>query len=484
MLNQARALAERLEKVDVSPKAALAVIVFVGLARDLIEDALNNFEFDAVLGFSPVQEFTVTVLDFVMFYLGIFLLLAAAQRLLLKRNYYAPLLLGIMLGLMPPVLDALFTGNTTYFYVEPHPLFLEPGISAGELAVVYGGILLFAFYIWARTGELIKGLAALFAAWATLQIMGSLLNYGSDVAAQMIVPDSDWMFGALFFVSRALLFLAPLAIIDSNFRKFLMYRASRIFLFMGLSAFSIALFETGPVEGTITFGAAFFAYLLLFMTNRDAKEDKENKRPEFRFEWITWAVVLAGLGNAMLLIALRESNALWIVAGLAGLALVYNRPLNLKRSFPGAYLVEGLAFTAIMASYGAWEGGFGGRVLVALGACFLTFAIGSAVKDYKDAEGDRKAGVRTAFTVLGKKGRETFWNVFRVVLIIGPLAFIAAAQMEISVAQAALWLVFALGSGYVLFFSNWKDKEKTVDAYIWLFSGLLFLSGLMLGALQ
>lgn len=481
---------ERLEKIEISAFASISIVFLIAIARYVMEVLLSvpgNGELEynrlSLVVFNP----------FASFYFSLFLYFLVGQKLFLKKISYAPILIGLLLALLPPLVDGvIFNEKPEYFYPEPNLLFLDEGMSKGELFAIYLGILLFGAYIQIRRNGKYVLFPALFFAWFVLQLFASVHPALATGAFPDIIQNLPFTKGLaemskthtaiIFFATRFLLFVPALFYLDRDFRRFALYRASRFFLFAALSFFAISLFKIPALIAAVLFFANGVAFLMLFMLNTrgDETEDRVNKRPFFSISALTWLFVPIMLLASFVLLYMANvpSSIFGVLALEIAISVLYNAPFKLKNFFVLAYAVEGLMFALIFISYAIavvpWSWGVAEKFAV----CLAVFSMGCALKDYKDVAGDRKAGVRTAFTVLGGSAAEKFWLGFRVLLVTGPIFFIALESGILPFSQCMLNAFFALAAGYVLFSAK-LEREQLVNYYIVLFSAWLLASGVI-----
>ncbi len=234
---------ERLEKIEVSPLAALLSVSAVGILRYALEKTF--FPHSESWEINPI-----TVLDFVTFYVFIFLSCMVGQKLFLNRISYGPILFGFLLALAPPIIDGLLLNQkANYVYLEPSAFFFVEGMPLGELFATYASIFLYALYVSISRGDLRFIFPALAFGWFIAQV-GSDANIGGLVGllyaliGQAAPPERIFrplspFFVPFFFASRSIAMLAAMLYLDSNFRKSARWRILPIFLFAAISLAAI-----------------------------------------------------------------------------------------------------------------------------------------------------------------------------------------------------------------------------------------------------
>lgn len=479
MLKRIKGLVAALEAIELSPQTAVLAVLLAGTLKYIFEQALVPFGAPVPIEAMNFRDGLSSFLDYPTFYVTVFLYFLVAQKAFLKRTYYAPILLGFVLIFAPPVIDVLLHNQVVYHYpVEPNLLFMGPAMPPGELLAIYAGLLVFAFYIAVREGKPLLFLPALFVIWALGQAGGSLHYIAATRLADTFSLNDD----AVFFFGRLGLFLAALLYLDGEFRAFVKYRFSRIFLVVALSLFSALIFGAKASVAISLCGAALLAALLAMMLNEghDAAEDKANGRRKFAFNGLTWTILALSLLVALVVFYLQGIGAYYAPLGMVVLAFLYGQAPRLKRYFPLAYLAEGLGFSLIFSSFflgqvpaEAPNPGFWWRTAL----CFITFSVGSAIKDCKDVKGDGEAGVQTPFTMLEGRALGWFWLAYRAVLVLGPLLFVFLEKGCTGGWMGEVMALFAGAAIWLLFFSK-QDETKMVDYYVACFSLLLLLSSI------
>jgi 4-hydroxybenzoate polyprenyltransferase len=461
---------ERLEGIQMPGLGIFTYVLAISTVRFLLEDALNSYGVDGVARLS----IWIDQCGFYLLVLGLFLLV---QKLLLGRAAAVPIMIGLLFALLPPIVDAALGRTPRYSYVEPTLFFTHPGLPVGELIAIYAAILTFGVYVALSKGNLVYFVPGIAAAWVVGQIVGSVHPYWivlpvsdaltASATKQFVTPLS--VIYSTAFVTKAMIALAALAVIDEQFGAFVRYRFSRVLLGLSLCMLSASIFRPGAEAALLLTAIAVVSTLLAFMINTkgDEEEDRANGRPEFHPSLLTWSYAAFFL-LSFLLIAYRLDIPWHGAAAVVPLAWLYGAPFHLKRVFPFAYVIEGVALSGIFGSFALATGAGSADVMWTLVTCFVVFAFGSIVKDYKDVEGDRAAGVPTVFTMLGTHS-EQFWAVFRVFLVIGPVGFMLIESPRIGPSQYAVHALFAPLAAAVLCRTEW-EKERLVNVYLVVFS--------------
>ncbi len=364
---------------------------------------------------------------------------------------------GFCMALAPPLIDAAFypKAEIIYFYPKPNVFFYEEGITIGELAIVYLSIFSFALLVLLLSSNLLLSFLAAFFTYFALHILSS----GAYLILSLFSFPESYFFILSYRLLGVLLFFA---LSFPKFRSLLIYRLSRYVLI-----FSLAL-AFSNFSGKGIFASLLFLYTLscIFFVEQktDRKEDAENKRPYFDVGLVSWWMA------TMLFLFLFPvgKEGIFVLIFLCLMAVFYSL-LRIKRLFPLNAICEGLAFSSIGFAFGL--------DVIRCIVLFVTFFIGALAKDYKDVYGDKKAGVRTIFTILKKEHADLAWFFTRLILIIGP-ALSISLLFTFSSYLLPLFIAFFIVAFLILFIVD-VDEGKRFDAYIFAFSILIFFSSII-----
>lgn len=418
MLRPLAQLISRQRRRPYHPYPLLIFCVFTGLMRGILELLLH----DTPLG-------NADFLAFVPFYT----LLAMLLSLLLSRfaglaytEVQKSLLMGIFLGLFPPLIDFLLRPGAKAFYGYyylwdlsrlPWLGFMpEFNFPAGECATIWLSILFCALYIAATGGGWLKAIGAAAGAYAIFIFMGSLLpmlvarltvNITNETAARALDPMQLRGVLTRLMFTQTLLAFGVYLLLEPKILKLVRYRVTHTLPFVALTVLGGLMAEATAVHIAQAALLILICGIALTVQNdhHDAAEDRREKTttPErYHVMVINWLTVMAIAATHQF-----ESRAAMatLVAYLCG--LLYNYPFYRARNiFPANLKIEGIwALSAFLAG-ALLNPRLAGTPTVLLTA-FLVFggwSLLSMLKDAKDAEDDAANRVRTIFTLLADHG--------------------------------------------------------------------------------
>src|SRR6267154_267831 len=340
---------EDLERIQLPGLLSFAFVLAISSVRFLLEDALNTY------GVTGIALLSIWV-DQSGFYLLVFALFLVAEKFLLGRASPLPIMMGLVLALLPPILDAALGNTPRYSYAEPTLFFTHPSLPVGELAAIYSAIVMFGIYVAVSKGNVLYFIPGVLSAWAIGQVVGSVHPYWivvpvSDalmpLASRQVVTPLSLVYSTAF-VTKAMIGLAGRASIDQQFGAFVRYRFSRALLCVSLCMFSVSVFRPGAEAALLLTAVAVTSTLLAFMINTkgDEPEDRANGRPEFRISLLSWSYT-AFLLVSFLVVAHRLDIPWHAGVAAIPLAWLYGVPFQFKRIFPLAYVIEGIALSSI-----------------------------------------------------------------------------------------------------------------------------------------
>lgn len=388
-----------LEKRTYSTYNILLFSIFVGSSRRFLEWVLGGVP-------EPFPfSFIVTLVGFYWFSFFIFTLVL---RTLVDQPWRVSInviLVGIFLGIFPPILDTLLTGTGfKYAYVWGVPEAFnwhlynpELHIPIGEAIVLWAVIFFTTLYVGYKTRSAWKSVSAFVMAYAAVIVIGGVVAGG----AAMIGSGMGWQPTHVVFMVNALQVLAALLIylilqprLRRGLRRRVVDAAPLVALCMAGSAYAGVLSAT-----TVAYALLLFILLLVMFAQHDYFHAVEKNADgasayldleDVRFLTITAAFLFAALAaaNSLALIPL-------IALALLGFLQLFPRGRQL-RLLPQTLLLRGAwgvgAFTVgVVAAveHAAYDsprwwiaflpepleegltGSFDAHILVALGAVFV-----------------------------------------------------------------------------------------------------------------
>lgn len=409
------------------------------------------------------------------FYWFSFFLITLVLRVLVPQPWRVSInviLVGIFLGIFPPLIDLAASGrNFEYSYVWGVPssfnwYLYNPAlhIPLGEAVVLWAVILLTTLYVAHKTRSAARTAAAFALAYGAVLAMGGMLAGVAELAAGLFGWPRTHMVAALNmlqFVAAAGIYLVLQPRLFQGLRKRLRHAYPFVmFVFVG------SAFAGGVSAVTFIYAAVLllvFAAALVQNDYYDAADDAQIGRTPYvdlddvRFFTITAAFVIAALAVANTVVFLPLLIILVV-------SILYSFPLYRgKRYFPSNVKMEGMwglssFVVGIVAAvetkaFGApnwwigvlpWPddrsllGAFDGLTIWAMLLVFGGYSLVALLKDYKDVEADKAAGIQTVYTLALKRGRP-LEQVHRVVVGLSA-ASLAAAPMLLTAAGRVPWV--------------------------------------------
>ena len=364
------------------------------------------------------------------------------------REFVGVVSVGLLLAWLPPFLDGalLLVGirqphHMYVFFQEFSWHFFNDKQLIGESITLWISVLAVALYLAWRSRSVIRTLIGIFLYYALIQILGFLwpgcviaiagnLNVESQMYMDLI---GLALFGIVYF------FLEFKTMFPSTLR---LGHA----LPWGLLAAIGARLSGHDWWSVVMYGFVFFAVVQMSVYVNDYFDRTMDgacggkARPVTRDN-----VVFVLFFQAMLALHVfwMDADRFYLVATFIALSHSYHLPtIRLKRVLGVSYLMEG-ASAALALLFGlGLEGLKGDPSLAFVCVCmaFLGFLVGSTMKDYKDVEQDRKAGVNTLYTRL----TESTFTLGKIHVVISSLLTVALAIPAVYlfiVGQSAVELV-------------------------------------------
>lgn len=387
---------------------ALATPGWIAVVRMLLERELSMGP--VPLGRPPLPWFA----HIYVFYLALSVCLTALLALVTRVPWTkaaGPVGMGLTLGTVPPLIDVAVygIGHFAYEYQPalsefPWTLHLPPRVLPwGETTVLWLTIALMtlagvrAGVRWWR----VVGLA--FGTWALIIVFLVLLPAGSALLSQRLgFSPSEWrnLLFALITFSATVLATGTAARLAK--------RTLHVLLAPVLALAGASL--RGGADATVLLAAGHLALLsagfALANDFYDREEDAAAGRPPPPDEASAQLLAVVPLIPVLHVLSFRLELGLCLL-GFAIVSYAYHAdPLRLKCVFPLSYKTEGfLGGLAFFAGLTAVQPALLNPTQLWV-ALVVTVGTPAALvfKDWKDVEGDRAAGVRTAFVVLEDRG--------------------------------------------------------------------------------
>jgi len=476
-MNRLSEILVRLENRPYHPARIFFLVIAVGLGRAAEEVFLAHKS----LSLNAASHYA-------SFYLATFFVFNAIASTLLNLDWRKTsrfILYGSFVGLLPPVMDAIWIGpgRFGYNYLDAfYPTLHGAGNPYSEAIAAWSALAAFAAYLFLRSRSF----------WKTL--IGFAFSYAALVALVSLTPEPIKLILAPIKSGTAKTFFYLLisyaAYVALNFWRF-KHSLKRInhslpwvlLVFLGASL-------GAGIEKMTWLQAMLVLFLhqgIIFANDyydrsSDAVNQREGKIDENDVFTLHVLIVWIAIHVSLVNINLGLLYGLYFLSTTA-----YHHPsTRLKDAFPLNYAMEGfvasLALLIGMAS-SDFTNLDGMKILYVLLA-FVGFAMASPFKDYKDIQGDTVTGTKTLYVLLAKKG----WSIARihrwvssVVLIQStvPLAFLwdKGASFFVILTLFAIFLI-------PLFFTLRDQRKKiAVERSVWIIIAYLFVLVIVLNFL-
>jgi hypothetical protein len=406
------------ERRNYHPYSFLLFCIFTGLMRGILELFLHN-----------IQIRNTEIVGFIPFYVSLGLLLRemlARLTTVSRESIEKSLVMGIFLGLFPPLFDLFLPASAPIFYgyyflwdfanipwLGYNPHFNFP---AGECLTIWLSILFSVAYVYVKTQNILRTLLAFIFAYAIFLSASSifpmlLFRISQGVATSVEATraiDAVRLQNFLHRLSFWQAMLAVLIIIGAKRSGFLhtLRRIPHGLPFLSLTVLGATMVKA-PVELMLLAVAGLFAIIVVSIWQNDFFDFRDDGRSEPPISKADLQSLTAvSLVAVLFLFFQNQRSSIMILVALVA-AILYNYPFyRARNSFPSNIKIEGIwglsAFLtgALLDTHAAQNG----TIKVSALLVFAGWSSVSVWKDLKDFEADQKAGVSTLFTLLHKKG--------------------------------------------------------------------------------
>jgi len=483
------------EKDRFSVSVFLWVLILVSVLRFVLEIHLldpTQYNIDPFISLAALFHF-------ISFYFA-FMLIGAFILVLVTKTHPKKLVNAMLFGsfgiLLGPLLDSfVFNWSKGYDYILLQNFF--PGVftfffsadfvSWGLKIQVYLLIFLMLVYIFHKTKNVFKAVG------------GALLMYFSFAIASTywlrpLIPQEASVIATQSLIIAAYLILAMVFALGlfyiANKKKLLALIESikpvRTLYVLGVTLAGMLLYEstlaqsillTNPLtlfslSNAILWPPFIFAFLAILFTwwvsallndLYDIEIDKQTNRSRPLVQNIIskseyWHLihivfVLALFTGFMAAFTLSFIPLLIVIAGTI-LSFVYSvPPLRIRNTMFSSVFIGILSVFALVMGYSFKGGVLTAEMINIVLVLFFTLSVGGLIKDLKDYAGDKKAGVRTLFTVLGREKGKKVASVLLFLSFLSPLLIVNALIDAVFLSAVAL-------SSALLFWK--KDNIKAV----------------------
>ncbi len=421
------------------------------------------------------------ILDYYLAYLLLYLSMLFGMRLATGRPLDilgGPMLVGLSVAFLPPLLDVLFfdmTGRGYVYFPSFHWDFAAKYMPVGETIGVWLGVFFAAvFALWLTRNPLRALLAAGFA-WLSIQIFGHFWFAGSRMLYDELIGIRGVHIAGPMNVVAVLYCFILYGIL--HFRRLAptLRRTVHTLPFGLIAAIGARLAGQDWVYAGLK-GALFsFAFLLILVGNdhhdraQDGLEGGEARKTDA--DDAIFSLILQACLVFWAMAAYPPGAAPLLFFFLLGVAY-HTPPLRFKRVFCLAYKIEGLAATAAFLFGVMGQNHLPEQSWVPVTALlvFGGFAAGSMFKDYKDIAQDRAGGIATAYTQTLARGRSVRKTHYFVSISLSVMLFVPSVWLwgRANAVSAVLLLVLATFPGLALL--SIKTPKTAVTAALWMLS--------------
>jgi len=474
----------------------LAFSVFTGMARGLEE----------ILIFAiPLKN--SEVLTFLHFYLSLAIILTAGISAiggLPWQKVLNVILVGIFLGIFPPLIDSLLSGETQVFYgffflhdwreipwLGYKPEFNFP---LGECITIWLSIFFSGYYVYYKSRSPWRFLVASGFAYAGFMLFGSFLPMLVAYLTAGYIPSIQTARALDESLLRSIVYYNAFAQIAlATFFYLLLRRALLLHLLRrslhGLPFVVMALLGAamaGNITGHVLLAAAlvFWGAWMNLVQNRlyDLQDDRADNREQisqhdvdfFNVTYLLAVVAIFFTGNQMVIPILL----------MYPLTFLYNHPAYRgKKKFPTNLKIEGVwgvgAFVAgALATGKPLPSAFPSLALLVFGG----FSLIAALKDAKDVRNDKRSGTQTLYIKLISSGIH-LRTAHRIIFTLCMLAFLVPPVIFAYVGVYPLSVILALSTLGAAIFLGRKFPNRRWFAWFLVFT-FCYLMVTLLGLLQ
>lgn len=459
----------RLEDTPYTPWLLVVPPVLVGAVR-AVEEAVR------VTGFASIS---VVVHD-ITFYVGVLVLMAAVVGAASgrgARRVLGPVALGLGVGVLPPVVDLFLDGppHAKYLYFrEFHWDFAAPYELPGETVCLWVSVVLAGAYVAWTSRSWWRPLLALAGTWAAMQFL--LYFWQVPIAWGVDLGDLPTRLLAFNLVA-AVLAATAVAWWHRDTLGPSLARVNHALPFGMLAAAGARAAGQGWAAAAAKAIVMVLAFLAVIVVNDHVDRDQDAAAGGPARPATAGDAVLAWALQALLLacVAADFQQGLGpLVAFLAAWAAYHLPALRWKRWMMVAYNTEGLgAATSFLFGVAAWQKYPQDPWLATVAVLLIGGgAVVSVLKDDKDVEADRAAGVQTLYTVL--TGRGVALRTARIGVgvaatactLVPPIWLLGWGGADPVAAGVALGLAAAPAACLAAF----RDRTRAVESALWALS--------------
>lgn len=455
--------------------------------------ALVRFTLEFMLSDRPVFQLNLNMIHMFTFYLHCIFIYTLILYLLIPnlewRKSIHLVLIGVFLGIFPPIIDSFYYGvdNFSYGYIDNFSknwrLFLfnpEAHVPLGEAFILYLTIFFTATVVYLKTGSFLRCVSAIPVCYAFIFLYAALipfLAFKTQLHLELEIPVNSPLpnpgnptffrgFSSIFYISayQALCCLIIYFLLNRVIFWNLLKRFNHAIPVVLTCMLGYTLFKPLDIYVFIISLALVLGSLVVIVQNdyfdkdEDAIEGRETyvDQNDVRFFNVLFLIVIA-------LFAASASFVAYMLLLFYIVSIIYNYDFYRgKKYFPANYKVEGVwGFSSFLCGIGMVMstayfmsgdilsiknidlGGAGwsahqlmldemlvSKTIVTTFLVFGGWSILSVIKDYKDIKSDIAVGNQTLYTLLLNKGKtyEGFHKKYVAFLCIMMLVPLVATQ--------------------------------------------------------
>jgi len=383
----------------------LIFALFVGCIRSLEEVMLAHRMYESSHVFNSCAFYFLIIWSFTL----LVSLLAGVDW----RKAIHAVLIGVFLGIFPPIIDVLIygIGGFKYGYFTGMPslrqlLLFEPskGFPIGEGVILWATTGFTAYYVWLKTGKWTRTLLGGVLAYALLLNAGGLIPWVSACLENRF----HLLYIILLSIVQILAAVTFYFILKPTMAARLLTRSLHCVPFILLTFLGSTLSGGITPMTFIMAGLVFFAGVVTLAQNDYF--DKAEDALDGRIDYLDRQDVLFFNTTFLALMLLLYNTGGYLYLPLVIMficSVLYNYDFyRAKRFFPGNYKIEGIwgmgSFLSGIMCQGAIV--FSKEILIYTFLVFGGWSLVSTFKDYKDIDADRSVGNQTGYMILMKTG--------------------------------------------------------------------------------
>ena len=462
----------------------IAVVVLVALLRFLGEGLLGGREMQSEIPLYFNEAALVDVTHNCLFYAAAFWGIGAILAIFARRRFRlltVPICLGLLLGVVPPVVDTLLSGRAgfRYMYVTTPTLFHYAHQPPGETVAVWLAVLGSAGFVLYVTRSLWRTVFALLGVYLFFQLTAFLIPWSlTQVWSELRPEHLNLCFWGLCFS----LFLSVRWRSLSKTLKRVNHAVPLALLTLSGACWALEPLVTTFVKVFIMLAAVWIATGLHDHHHID-KVTGERQVGGHDAAWL-WFFFVSG---AVATLLWNQPVGLLLFVGLVSLTLYHSPATRLKRIFCVSYKIEGLGG---MVSFlvGAIPAGRNSLPDVLLLPALFAFggqALISGLKDWKDMDEDMNARVYTHYTLALHRGVDPAIVHRRLVALSGIALSLAPALLGGYFGWS--FLLVPLGV-FAILPMVWvvlvEDRKRAVEGMFWLLAPYLLVLAIAMRVLS